>query len=93
MGQVHSVRTSGNGETGSNAMPHFGQGPGPACSTSECIGQEWIAWVAESFIEGSYKPVAGIVYKLLKLEHQALNQRRQLQVHNDHHHNLTDSQL
>ena len=30
IGQVHSVRVAGAGDTGSSAMPHFGHAPGPA---------------------------------------------------------------
>jgi hypothetical protein len=40
MGQVQSVRAAGAaGVTGSSAMPHFGQAPGPDRRTSGCIGQ------------------------------------------------------
>ena len=31
--------SSAVGMTGSSAMPHFGQVPGPTCSTSGCMGQ------------------------------------------------------
>src|ERR1039457_757263 len=40
MGQVYSTRSAGAGAIkGSRAMPHFGQGPGPSCRISGCIGQ------------------------------------------------------
>jgi hypothetical protein len=40
MGQVYSTVVVGMlNVTGSSAMPHFGQEPGPGCLTSGCMGQ------------------------------------------------------
>jgi hypothetical protein len=42
MGQVYSVLLAGSeGDSGSSAIPHFGQGPGPIWRTSGHIGQTW----------------------------------------------------
>jgi hypothetical protein len=32
-------RAGAAGTTGSSAMPHFGQDPGPGCRISGCMGQ------------------------------------------------------
>jgi hypothetical protein len=38
-----SSSSSSSGKTGSSAMPHLGQVPGPGCRTSGCIGQTYSA--------------------------------------------------
>ena len=38
--------------SGSSAMPHLGQGPGPAWRTSGCIGQVWMESWASGFATG-----------------------------------------
>src|SRR5262249_43243167 len=43
IGQVHSVLVTGAaGDSGSSAIPHFGQGPGRDCRTSAHIGHTYV---------------------------------------------------